>query len=273
MLRLLSNVASLFYLLPLLYGAWSVFLVYRQQAARWQVVHKQLDEMRRYEVGFGSPSEKTQAAMAQEPFHQREDEFLEMGFRVLGDYVIAGGTTDEVAALNAPLASPFGDSKKEEFRLAHSSACRVMVHEENKCIASIVAPLLALSNPKEDGSNFRFLIASAGNGWTYSSHADEPPLLSDLEATARDLSSFEGNVSPAQLLELHLRRRTDIARAGNFAWEEPLSLEKIIEWERQRYAHIREWAARTSPRTLLRAERRGRRKPARELLGELQGKL
>ncbi len=239
---------------------------------QWNNARRRLDQMRRYEVGFGKPSEQTQLAMGSGQFHRIEEEFAGVGFELLGDYVIAGGTKDEVSLHNAPLASPFGADVKEEFRFAHASVCRVLVHREHGCIASIASPLS--STPKENrvGIGLHYLIVSVGNGWTYSSHADLPPLM-DVESSARDLASYEGKLPPAGLLKAHLSRRDELARAGGFAWEAPLSLEQIIEWETQRYARIRDWASQRSAFSLMRLERRGRRKPQRELLGDLRGKL
>lgn len=257
--------------LPFLLIGLSFYSVVRVWVMFWTSWSKRLDQMRRYEVGFGKPPEKTQRAMQSGEFHRIEEEFTGLGFELLGDYVIAGGTQDNVPAFDAPLAAPSGDSVKQEFKYAHASVCRVLVHRNDSCIASITSPLSTL--PRDDNPYLGTLIASLGEGWTYTTHADLPPPLLEMESSSRDLSSFEGQIPVDQLLEFHLARRAEIARAGGFAWGAPPSIEQLTEWETQRYARIREWASRRSPWSLRRAEQRGRRKLQREWLGELRGQL
>ena len=258
-------------LIAIVLAAFTLWPLYQAWVGRWKDARRRLDQMRRYEVGFGTPSEETKRSMQDGEFHRLESELVGLGFELLGDYVIAGGTHDNVPLFDAPLAAPSGDNIKQEFKFAHASVCRALVHREYGCIASITSPLSTL--PQDDNPYLGALIASLGEGWTYTTHADSPPALLEMESSPRDLSSFEGQIPIAELLEFHLKRRTEIARAGGFAWQAPPSKEQLIEWETQRYARVREWAKGRSPRSLLRAEQRGHREPQHEWLGELRGKL
>lgn len=223
---------------------------------RYQEARESLAVWRHYEIHISPPDESFKREAETEEFHRFARSLSQLGFDLLGEYVLTGGSQFPVAT------SP----RKTEFLPTHFSLQRVLEHKRIGCVTLLSASL------RHEGPDISLQIVSSNGDWTYASEVGDPSGR-DRGHSERTLKSFHGSLSAEQLLDDHLRRRDEIARAGNFAWGAPMTLEQIHENEETFAAYLRAFSRQHSPRSFMKWERQSKPHTAREWLGELEGHL
>jgi len=238
---------------------------------KWKDARGWLENLRRLELRLSPPTERMRENLCSAVFRAAEEPFFVLGFEELGEFVLMGGTEESVQQPSAPLPSPHTASTSTKLNYNSADICRVLVHREQGCVATIFAPVSYKAF--EEATRFDCRVASWSDEWIYTSYASDAP-LGVWSFTGHDLFSCHGKISVSQLVETHFAQRAKVADAAQIVWNAaPITVEDVIHWENVRYHWMLEWAKHQSPWSVLKLNRQANRQIHPEWLGELSGKL
>lgn len=245
----------------MMYGA---YLFLPRSFEPWKEAKRQLARWRAYEVRLEAPDEASRTLLKQKTFDPEFNTLGALGFEYWGDYVARVGIQEARNSSTAPLASP-DITGSREFTLVNLVASRVFIHKGHGCIAFVLVS-------SSRGRHPLVQIASQGEGWTYTSEADDN-VSTNAGRSPRALESYHGAISPEQLLKAHLECRAQIAQVGGFSWGASLTMQEVLIEEEKHAQAARDFGCRHSPLSLLIWEWREKRKGYGDWLGELTGKV
>ena len=210
-------------------------------------------------------------------------ELMALGFEYLTDQ----GTrqvVDEPQA-SAPIADPFAPLPSKPPRFVPQGLGRSFNHPQHGCAAtfifSVTKDAQGIRPPVVTSFVAISSISEQGPGeWSYGTTNSRMDLtaraLTKLWRSNRRLWTRFSNANAAQLLEQHLIRRAQIARAAGITWKRAITVEDVKRGEADVIRQMRQTFEQLTPLKmawqLLRLKRENEGLPP-EWLGELKGKL
>ncbi|RYG70848.1 hypothetical protein EON80_06640 [bacterium] len=212
-------------------------------------------------------------------------QFQELGFVHLQDYtsqVYSSPDGQRNPNSSPPIADPIADAAVTAFAKLEDFS-RIMVHLEQGCFGCI--QFLNTNASQGSASKARWLFAEiyslsgveAGD-WSYATNNQDFPINIDLSIRVvrqpRWLTTEIKGASIQELLNVHLRRREEVAVAAGVTWQRRLELTDHHEMISRAYAASRHFYASMTAwklRKRLLQVRSGRK--SSEWLGELEGRL
>lgn len=210
-------------------------------------------------------------------------ELADMGFAFAGDFVSFSVEGGFHSAPVAPIASPQSSAPPPVLNLDTASFLRVMLHEQSGCIAKIMSVAVMDKAGAIRRNQFICALSSVSEApteselWTYAT-TNISPIGSEsglyaLWRRPRALSTRVPRAPALDLWRLHLERREQIARAGNFRWKR-VTLRDALEAETRANQNIRACFEGLTPLKMAWQLRLHKlQKKSNEWLGELTGKL
>ena len=209
----------------------------------------------RYELRLGDVSQLVVPEGANLDLQELETltvQLRQSGFSILGDVLSELTYAPAATSAYSPIVDPHQPLEKPSSVTTDTTGiARIFIHPRHRCYASLIAVMAVTRfDPalgKEDIVNvapFRTVILSMGEGddsWCFANHNREVDPFSELHRQPRKLSHRMVDASPQQLLDAHLAERADIARRGNFSWDNAPSMEKYLKFEKQYFEGIRQY--------------------------------
>lgn len=229
----------------------------------------------------GSPAEL--GDLNQEQFIEATRDLEALGFEFQGEHlwsVVLLQTQDA-----APLADPSNPPPLTPNRIDPQGFERVFSHPTYGCWGTInFAAGRDTLEKRPTVINFVITISSStGHGeddWNYLTRDKKydavSELFSKLWRQPRGLSTIVANASAAQLLEFHLARREQIARAAGISWQRSLTIEDYLALESRQKLQMRTVFNKFTTLQMywqISRLKRERESAPPEWLGELKGRL
>lgn len=237
--------------------------------------------MRVVETRFspGSPGEMPELDL--EAWERRTDEMRALGFRVVEDHhwrpFFSGVGAEEAAPLAGPHASP------APLRHQMRGFERLMVHPEHGCLAGVLFTVLsdrlkpAAAAKTADVLWIGSYCGFGDDDWSCltsdARHSKAEVLVGKLARHPRRLVARWAGEVPTELLQKHLERREQVARAANISWQRELTAADEIASEARQLRHTRAVYQSLTPRQVRAQLHAFKREKGDEWLGELKGRL
>ena len=184
----------------------------------------------------------------------------------------------------APLADPMAAPPLAPMRLQPQGLERIFFHPTHGCWGTINFSATQDTRGKRPTIvNFLIILTSLGEGsreWSYttrnSKYTGNIELIIKLFRQMRALSTVTPGATPAQLLETHLSRRAQIARAEGIVWQNVPVLNNYRALDKRAISQMHDVANALTPFQLMRLINRLKRErdtDPPEWLGELQGRI
>ena len=203
-----------------------------------------------------------------------------LGFETMGDY-LSRIFYDDNAPLSPPIAAP-GAPPIAPQRFVPQGWARFMVHHGHGCVAKIIYSVSTDRTGARAPNSI--LVVSIGsysgvgpNDWHYftsnTSYNATARAISSLWRHPRRLGRRVIGANPAQLLQLHLARRAEVARAAGISWKKSLSVADNLAVEESAMENMRAVARGLTPLGMASQLWSFRRESGDEWLGELKNRL
>lgn len=210
----------------------------------------------------------------QEIFRQ-SDVMHALGFVYIGDIIsnVQDGEGGGNAAQNQ-------DDLKEPQLIAKGVA-RYFAHPEHGCYAKLHYVLSRTTYPRSYGKPqetktlpygiyIKSLTGIDADSWTFSTTTSEKSKYDFLSSHPRRLGRIIVGASAAELLESHLKERSEIVRRTGMEWDTEISLDRILESESHLLSYARSMNQRFNAFTAALALYRDQRNKSTLYLGELE---